>query len=196
MKVVTPFQLEFDEHMTAASATREYVAEPFAALVELAAASLRRGGKLLLFGNGGSAAQAQHLATELTVRLVRDRPPLSAIALVADGVALTAIGNDYGFEQLFARQILAIGRPGDLAIGMSTTGRSTNVVLGLRAAKAMGLSAAAFSGGDGGMLQEGVAYPLLCVPSRSTARIQEMHALLGHAFCAALECALGLIDGV
>jgi D-sedoheptulose 7-phosphate isomerase len=187
------FRAGFAEHATLLPATEERLAGPFAELVALAAATLR-GGRLLIFGNGGSAAGAQHLATEFTVRLVRDRAPLPALALTADTATLTAIGNDYGFERLFARQIEAHGRPGDLAIGFSTSGRSPNVVAGLRAARALGLGAAALTGGDGGDLP-GLARPLLCVPSRVTARIQEMHLLLGHLLCGAVERELGMAGG-
>ncbi len=174
-----------------AALTPEAVRAPFAWLAATAAETVRAGGKILFFGNGGSAADAQHLATELVVRFERDRAALAAIALTTDSSALTAIGNDLGFEALFARQVEALGRAGDLAIGLSTSGRSPNVIAGLRAARAGGLAAAALTGGDGGDLV-GLADPLLIVPSRETARIQEMHITIGHAFCAALEAALGL----
>lgn len=185
------FAEELDEHAAVLAATRACLAEPFAALVAAATACLKGGGKLLLFGNGGSAADAQHLATELTVRYVRDRAPIAAIALTTDSSALTAIGNDLGFEQLFARQVLALGRPGDLAIGISTSGRSANVIRALETAHAQGLVAAALTGGDGGGLV-GLADPLLIVPSTRTARIQEMHITLGQMLCGALERELGL----
>lgn len=174
-----------------AALTPEAVRAPFARLAATAAETVRAGGKILFFGNGGSAADAQHLATELVVRFERGRAALAAIALTTDSSALTAIGNDLGFEALFARQVEALGRAGDLAIGLSTSGRSPNVIAGLRAARAGGLAAAALTGGDGGDLV-GLADPLLIVPSRETARIQEMHITIGHALCAALEAALGL----
>jgi D-sedoheptulose 7-phosphate isomerase len=167
------------------------LAQPFAALVAACARTLRSGGKILFFGNGGSAADAQHLATELTVRYITDRAALAAIALTTDTSALTAIGNDLGFERLFARQIEAIGRPGDVAIAISTSGRSPNVILALKQAKSQGLVAAALSGKGGGDLV-GLAEPLLIVPSRTTARIQEMHIMLGQMLCGALEKELGL----
>ncbi len=181
----------FAAHAEAAARTPEAVRAPFARLVAAAAEAARAGGKILFFGNGGSASDAQHLATELVVRFERDRAPIAAIALTTDSSALTAIGNDLGFEALFARQVEALGRPGDLAVGLSTSGRSPNVLAGLRAARAGGLTAAALTGGDGGDLV-GLADPLLIVPSRETARIQEMHITIGHALCAALEEALGL----
>ena len=185
------FESELDEHAAVAAATRTALAEPFTRLVAVSLESLRAGGKLLFFGNGGSAADAQHLATELTVRYVDDRAPIPAIALTTDSSALTAIGNDLGFEQLFARQVEALGRPGDVAIGISTSGKSRNVIRGLEAAAAGGLTAAALSGRDGGELP-GLADPLLIVPSDTTARIQEMHITLGQMLCGALEQGLGL----
>lgn len=166
--------------------------EAFEALAQACTDSLRAGGKILFFGNGGSAGDAQHLATELTVRFVRTRPAIAAIALTTDSSALTAIGNDLGFEQVFARQIEALGRPGDVAIGISTSGRSPNVLAGLRTARALGLTAAAFGGRDGGAMA-GLAEPLVTVPSDTTARIQEMHILVGQALCAAIEQRLGLV---
>lgn len=184
------FEAEMDAHAAVLAATRDALAAPFAALVDVCARSLESGGKLLFFGNGGSAADAQHLATELTVRYVGDRPAIAALALTTDSSALTAIGNDLGFEKLFARQIEALGRPGDVAIGISTSGNSANVVQGLEAARAGGLAAAALTGEGGGRLA-GLADPLLAVPSRTTARIQEMHILLGQMLCGALERRLG-----
>jgi D-sedoheptulose 7-phosphate isomerase len=186
------FDSEFAEHAAVAAATRQSLAAPFAALVQVSAAAIRTGGKLLFFGNGGSAADAQHLATELTVRYVSDRAPIAALALTTDSSALTAIGNDLGFEQVFARQVRALGRAGDVAVGISTSGRSRNVILALQAARDMGMTAAALSGGTGGDLK-GLAEPLLIVPSATTARIQEMHIALGQMLCGALERALGLV---
>lgn len=185
------YSSEFDEHAAVMEKTRDAVRKTFAALVEAAVAAVRGGGKLIFFGNGGSAGDAQHLATELTVRYVTDREPIAALALTTDTSALTAIGNDLGFDQLFVRQLRAIGRPGDLAVGITTSGRSRNVNLALEAAREMGLTAAALSGRDGGDLI-GLADPLLIVPSQTTARIQEMHILLGQMLCGALERGLGL----
>ncbi len=186
------FDAELDEHRQVAEATQARLRDPFARLVEAAAAAIAGGGKILLFGNGGSAGDAQHIATELTVRYVRDRDPIAAIALTTDSSALTAIGNDLGFEQLFARQIRALGRPGDLAIGISTSGRSPNVLAGLAAARELGLTAAGLAGRDGGDMAA-LADPLLVVPSDTTARIQEMHITLGQMLCGALERRLGLV---
>lgn len=185
------YDAEFDEHMAVAAATRDAVRREFADLLALSIEVIEGGGKILLFGNGGSAGDAQHIATELTVRYVKDRAPIAAIALTTDTSALTAIGNDMGFDALFSRQIAALGRPGDLAIGISTSGRSPNVIEGLKTAKGMGLHAAGLSGRDGGDMV-GLAAPLLIVPSRTTARIQEMHITLGQMLCGGLEKALGL----
>jgi D-sedoheptulose 7-phosphate isomerase len=154
--------------------------------------SLQNGGKLLLFGNGGSAADAQHLSAELTIRFVRHRRALAAIALTTDTSALTACANDYGFETVFARQIEALGRPGDVAIGFSTSGQSPNIIRALEAARKTGIAAAAFGGNSGGGLP-GIADPLIVVPSTVTARIQELHILLGHVLCAEIEERLGII---
>jgi len=182
----------FTEHDEVFHATQRAVRGGFAALLERSTAAIEAGGKLLFFGNGGSAADAQHLATELTVRFSTNRAPVAAIALTTDTSALTAIGNDLGFDRLFARQIEALGRPGDLAIAISTSGRSANVIEGLKAAKTMGIAAAGLGGGDGGDMVR-LADPLLIVPSTSTARIQEMHIMLGQMLCGALEVRLGLV---
>ncbi len=188
------FDAQFAEHRDVAEATSAALSEPFARFVETCLVSLRAGGKLMFFGNGGSAADAQHLATELTVRYVDNRAAISAIALTTDSSALTAIGNDLGFERLFARQIEALGRPGDVAIGISTSGRSANVQLALRQARDMGLVATALTGANGGELV-GLADPLLMVPSTAAARIQEMHITLGQMLCGAIEIELGLAEG-
>jgi D-sedoheptulose 7-phosphate isomerase len=186
------FTAELDQHAQVLAASRA-LAGQFTRLVEACSAAITGGGKVIFFGTGGSAADAQHLATELTVRYRGNRRALPALALTTDSSALTAIGNDLGFEQVFARQIEALGRAGDIAIGISTSGRSANVVLALRAAREAGLTAAALCGGDGGDLV-GVAEPLLIVPSAVTARVQEMHIMLGQMLCGAIEIALGLVD--
>jgi len=188
------FESEVSEHEAVAAATKAALRAPFARLVAACTGSIKAGGKLLFFGNGGSAADAQHLATEFVVRYRRDRAPIAAIALTTDSSALTAIGNDMGFEHLFARQIAALGRKGDVAIGISTSGASANVLKGLEEARRMGLVAAGLAGRDGGRMQ-GLADPLLVVPSNTTARIQEMHIMLGQMLCGALEQTLGLAEG-
>jgi D-sedoheptulose 7-phosphate isomerase len=187
------FESELAEHAAVAAAAKAALREPFARLVEACARSLRAGGKLMFFGNGGSAADAQHLATELVVRYRKNRAPIAALALTTDTSALTAIGNDLGFDELFARQIAALGKRGDVAIGISTSGQSPNVLKGLEAARAMGLVAAALAGRGGGKMK-GLADPLLIVPSDTTSRIQEMHIMLGQMLCGALEQELGLAE--
>ena len=146
---------------------------------QVLADALRRGNKPLLFGNGGSAADAQHIAAELVGRYAFDRPALPALALSVNSSCLTAIGNDYGFEATFARQIQALGREGDVAIAISTSGNSPNVVCAVEMARKMGLHTVALTGASGGKLRTVVDY-CICVPSKETPRIQECHILIGH----------------
>lgn len=186
------YAAEFDEHADIVRKTRDACAEGFAELLARCAQSVRHGGKIMFFGNGGSAADCQHLATELTIRYKTDRAPIAAVALTTDTSALTAGGNDLGFENIFSRQIEAIGKPGDVAIGISTSGNSENVIRGLQTAQALDIVGAALGGKDGGKLA-GFADPLLVVPSDTTARIQEMHIMLGQMLCGALEIELGLV---
>ncbi len=187
----TLFKSEFAEHSDVVRRTETELAVKFAELVRACTTSIRAGGKLMFFGNGGSAADAQHLATELTVRYKADRAAIAAIALTTDSSALTAAGNDLGFDRIFARQIEALGRPGDVAVAISTSGKSPNIIAALKQARAMGLVTAAFGGKSGGDMG-GLADHLLAVPSTTTARIQEMHITLGQILCAALEIELGL----
>ncbi|WP_420403098.1 SIS domain-containing protein [Nisaea sp.] len=194
MNISTFFESELDEHLKVAAAVRETLSAPFAELTEKCVDSIRNGGKILFFGNGGSASDAQHLATELTIRYITDRAAIAAIALTTDGSALTAAGNDLGFEHLFSRQIEALGRPGDVAIGISTSGRSPNIIAGLKMAREKGLVAAGLSGETGGDMV-GLAEPLIRVPHRAAARIQEMHITIGQALCGAIEIQLGLVEG-
>ncbi len=177
---------QMDEHAEVLAATRRAVAGPFARLADLCGRSLAGGGKILFFGNGGSAADAQHLAAELVVRYRVNRRALAAIALTTDTSILTAAANDLSFDDIFARQIEALARPGDVAIGISTSGRSPNVLKGLAAAQSIGAVAAGLAGRDGGLMA-GQCDPLIVVPSEVTARIQEMHILIGHSLCDHLE---------
>jgi len=188
------FKAEFTEHNEVARDTQAALAGAFAGLLAACVKSIRGGGKIMFFGNGGSAADAQHLATELTIRYRKNRAAIAALALTTDTSALTAAGNDLGFEQIFARQIEALGRPGDVAIALSTSGKSPNVLAALRAAKVMGLVTAAFAGKGGGDMAP-LAEHLLAVPSTTAARIQEMHITLGQMLCGALEIELGLAAG-
>lgn len=147
---------------------------------------LRRGCKILVCGNGGSAADAQHFAAELTGRYVKERRPLAGIALTTDTSALTAIGNDYGYEQVFSRQVEALGRPGDVLVGISTSGNSPNVLRAVASAKGLGMHTIGILGRDGGTLKEAV-HDALIVPSRITARIQEIHEMVFHFWCEAID---------
>jgi D-sedoheptulose 7-phosphate isomerase len=187
------FDAEFAEHAEVLAGSRRLLAEPFRRLVGACKSSLQQGGKLLFFGNGGSAADAQHLATELSVRYKKDRAAIAALALTTDTSTLTAVGNDLGFDEIFARQIEALGRPGDVALGISTSGKSPNIVRALERACEAGLVTAAFTGRDGGELAGRVDHCLI-VPSHTTARIQEMHILVGQLLCGALEIELGLVS--
>ena len=193
MDLTAFWNAEFAEHHEVARRTEAALGPAFTKLLGACVTSVRNGGKLMLFGNGGSAADSQHLATELTIRYKRDRAAIAAIALTTDTSALTAGGNDLGFDQIFARQIEALGRPGDVALAISTSGKSPNILAALKRAKAMGIVTAALSGKGGGDLA-GLADHLLIVPSDTTARIQEMHITLGHMLCGALEIELGLVD--
>lgn len=186
------FETEFDLHQAALDSTRAALAGPFARLVDVSVEAVRNGNKLMLFGNGGSAADCQHLATELAARYIDDRPPIAAIALTTDTSLLTAIGNDWSFDDLFSRQVEALGNTGDVAIAISTSGKSENVIRGLTKAKEKGLVPAGLSGKGGGRMS-GLCDPFLLVPSDITSRIQEMHITLGHMLCGALEQELGLV---
>ena len=186
------FLEEFDDHLAAVAVARETLAEPFSKLLTACVTAIRNGNKLMLFGNGGSAADAQHIATELTIRYIKDRAPIAAIALTTDTSALTAAGNDLGFDQIFARQVAAIGKPGDVVIGITTSGTSPNVVAALKTAREMGMVTASFTGRDGGLMPT-LADVALIAPGQSTRRIQEIHILIGHLLCGALETELGLV---
>jgi|UniRef100_A0A7C3SL51 D-sedoheptulose 7-phosphate isomerase len=156
--------------------------ETVVAAARLLADTLQAGGKILLFGNGGSAADAQHLAAEFVNRFQVERPPLAALALTTDTSVLTSIANDYDFVQVFAKQVLALGRPGDVAWGISTSGSSANVVQALEAASGLGLKTLALAGGDGGPVATRADLAIV-VPSRNTPRIQEVHIMVGHILC-------------
>jgi len=185
------FETEFARHRDAVTATEGALRAPFKEMIAACAASIRAGGKIMFFGNGGSASDAQHLATELSIRYIKDRTPIAAVALNTDTSAITAAGNDLGFDQIFARQVEALAREGDIAIGISTSGTSPNVIAGLKMARAKGCKTIGFTSEKGLSMGE-YADVLLPVPARATARIQEMHILIGHMLCGALEQELGL----
>jgi len=155
-------------------------------VVKLIATALREGRKVLLFGNGGSATDAAHLAAEFVGRYHRERAPLPAIALATNIAAITCIANDYGYDEVFARQVRAHGQKGDIAIAISTSGNSANVLKGVEAARTIGMTTIAWTGGSGGKLAAMVDHPFV-VPSKVTARIQESHITLGHVLCELIE---------
>ncbi len=188
----TYWDAERAEHAAVLESTFEALQHPFQDMLKACVQAVQSGHKIMFFGNGGSAADAQHLATELSVRYVNDRKPIAGLALTTDSSALTAGGNDYGFEHIFSRQIEAIGNDGDIAIGISTSGHSPNILNGLKKAKENGIVTIGLTGRDGGQMPD-LCDVCLVVPSQSTARIQEMHIILGHMLCGALEQELGLV---
>lgn len=179
----------FEESARVKRAMAEQSADAIARAALLVAESLRAGGRVLLFGNGGSASDAQHIAGEFCGRLSRERPALSAIALTANTSDLTALGNDYGFDRVFARLVEAHGRAGDVAIGISTSGNSPNVLAAVATARERGLRTIAFAGRGGGKLAAAVDLALV-VPSDDTQRIQESHIAIGHALAELVDDAL------
>lgn len=183
------------EHLLRSAEVKRSLAEQCAAEIEEAANlmtdSLQRGGKILLCGNGGSAADCQHIAAEFTSILSNDfmRPAMAAIALTTDTSFLTANANDFGFEGIFSRQVEALGRPGDMLVGISTSGNSSNVIRAVTRARELGLRTIVFTGGAGGQLA-GLADVVIKVPSTSTSHIQESHIAIGHVICAVVEQAM------
>jgi D-sedoheptulose 7-phosphate isomerase len=155
-------------------------------VIRLISHTFEAGNKLFFFGNGGSAADAQHLAAEFVNRYVMDRPPLPAIALTTDASVLTSVSNDFAFNEIFAKQIRALGKERDVAIGITTSGNSPNVVKAFEVAKEMGIKTIALTGNDGGIIGKMADFPLI-VPSTSTPRIQEAHILIGHILCEMVE---------
>lgn len=170
------------EHQNAIAALRSNLLTPIHDVARTLVERLRAGRKLLVAGNGGSAADAQHLAAELMVRFRRDRGPLPAVALTTDSSLLTAHGNDFGYETVFARQVEGLAAPGDVFVGISTSGRSPNVLAACRAARARGCHVVGLTGGTGGDMAS-LCHQTLCVPSSVTARVQEMHILIIHLWC-------------
>lgn len=168
---------------------RDECARPIATIAEVITHAYQNQHKVLLFGNGGSAADAQHIAAELVGKYLKDRKPLAAIALTTNTSVLTAVSNDYGFERVFARQLEAIGAPGDVAIGISTSGKSRNVLLALEAARTKRLVTVALTGMDGGRIRE-FADVCICIPSNNIPCIQEAHIVIGHAVCEIVELSL------
>ncbi len=155
-------------------------------IVDLMIEALSKNGKVILFGNGGSASDSQHIAAEFVGRFKKDRTAMAAIALTANTSILTSLANDYGYEVVFARQIEALGKKNDIAVGISTSGKAKNVMLAIKQAKKMGIKTIALTGGDGGELAK-LADVSLMVPSTVTARIQEAHITIGHIICEIIE---------
>lgn len=177
---------EFSEHLKVAQATLEYIATPLAMAAKLCITALNSGGKILIFGNGGSAADAQHIAAELVGRYKLERKGLPAIALTTDTSALTAIGNDYGFNCVFERQVEALANEGDVIIAISTSGSSDNVTKAIKLANKLGCKTIGFTGRGGGTMSS-LCDVNLVIPSDDTPRIQEMHIVVGHTLCHLIE---------
>lgn len=165
------------------------ILETLAEVARASTSALRAGGKMLFAGNGGSAADAQHLAGELVSRFNYDRPGLCAVSLATDTSVITAIGNDYGYERLFSRQVEALGKRGDVLVAISTSGRSKNILAGIRSARESGLITVGLTGKSGGEMAAACDY-CLCAPADTTPRIQECHILIGHTLCAMIERAM------
>ena len=179
----------FAESLSVKMLSMERLTLDLAQATQVMVNSLKLGGKILACGNGGSAGDAQHFAAELVGRFERERMELGAIALTTDSSILTAIGNDYGFEEIFSKQVRAIGKKEDILLGISTSGNSPNVILAIKAAKKMGMRVVAFTGRRGGKIKD-LLEPEdvhLCVPSERTARIQEAHLLLIHCLCDGID---------
>jgi D-sedoheptulose 7-phosphate isomerase len=192
MKPTSDFEQSVSKSIAASIAVKQRllgsadVISMVAKVSEILVDAMAQGNKLLLFGNGGSAADAQHIAAEFVGRFAFDRPPLPALAFSVNTSCVTAIGNDYGFDLTFARQIEALGRPGDVAVGISTSGNSPNVLRGLAAAKKLGLHTVAFAGSTGGKMKDAADF-CICAPSNETPRIQECHILIGHIISELVE---------
>jgi len=179
-------QSELNGHVATAQLVADTMNETIQKACEMAVQTLKAGGKILIFGNGGSAADAQHIAAELTGRYKTERPSLPGIALTTDTSALTAIGNDYGYDRVFDRQLEGLGNKGDLAIGISTSGNSKNVISALELAKQKGMRTLGLSGRDGGGMNSACELNIV-IPSSDTPRIQEMHITIGHIICQAID---------
>jgi len=182
-----------DAHLTIAQEMFETQFEAFDEWVDAAVTAIKNGNKIIMFGNGGSAADSQHIVAEMSIKLHKERSPIAALSLSLDASAITACANDFGFDEIFSRQIRTLGYEGDIAVGLSTSGNSENVLKGLKKAKRMGMVTVGLTGENGGKM------PALCdtlikVPATDPGRIQEMHITLGHMFVGVLEKKLGLVE--
>ena len=180
-----------DEHIRTIESARESLADKIEIIGQVLSLSLANGGTVFWCGNGGSAADSQHLAAELVGRFRKDRRPLRSVALTTDSSVMTCVANDYSYDDIFSRQIEALGRTGDVLVAISTSGNSENVMRALKTAKNMGMTTVAFLGKGGGSCTN-LADHFLVVPSQDTARIQEVHILVGHILCELVEQELGL----
>lgn len=176
----------FEEHLSVLAAAQKEHAQPIAAAAKAIVACLKSGGKVLICGNGGSAADSQHFAAELAGRFKSERKALAAIALTTDTSAITAIGNDYGFERIFSRQVEALGKKGDVLVALSTSGNSPNVLAAIEAAKKQGMAAIGFTGMGGGKMRP-MCGTCICIGSQNTPRIQEAHITIIHIICELVE---------
>ena len=192
MNLIDRISRQFEDSARAKLAAVEWLAPPVAEAVETMTACLLDNGKILVCGNGGSAADAQHFAAELVNRFEMERPPLAAVALTTDSSVLTSIGNDYDFVQVFAKQVRALGQTGDVLLGISTSGDSPNVLAAIAAAHEREMRVVALTGRSGGKIAEALSPNdvHLCVPADRTARIQEIHLLVLHCLCDGIDCLL------
>ena len=189
MNLADRVRQQFSESAQPKLAAAATLADPIAAAVQLMAAGLRAGGKIMACGNGGSAADSQHFAAELINRFERERAPMAAMALTTDTSTLTSVANDYAFEQVFAKQVLALGRPGDVLLAISTSGNSPNVLAAMEAARQRSIRVVALTGRGGGKMGAALAAGdiHLDVPATRTARIQEVHLLILHCLCDGID---------
>jgi D-sedoheptulose 7-phosphate isomerase len=183
-------QKSVNEHIFIASSISDLLPD-IGKVASILIDTFSKGNKLLIFGNGGSASDAQHIAAELVGRFIKERAGLPAIALNTDTSILTSVGNDYGYESIFSRQIEALSKPGDVVMGISTSGNSKNVVKALKIASTLNCRTVGLLGKDGGEIKE-ITDINIIVPSDSTARIQEMHILIGHMLCEVVDCSISL----
>jgi D-sedoheptulose 7-phosphate isomerase len=183
-------QKSVNEHISVASSISDLLPD-IGKVASILIDTFSKGNKLLIFGNGGSASDAQHIAAELVGRFIKERAGLPAIALNTDTSILTSVGNDYGYESIFSRQIEALSKPGDVVMGISTSGNSKNVVKALKIASTLNCRTVGLLGKDGGEIKE-ITDINIIVPSDSTARIQEMHILIGHMLCEVVDCSISL----